>query len=159
MDPSQLGIVFEHLGCNPASHLVLSLLVSQLGSHRAAVPLWFDLGLLLGLSDAFDETLLGHSGLPSFITDMTLLVLLLISLVPLISHFLLPIWLLLNFIDSVLNHRKRLPHLKILHVLFIIKFVSKLEQLVNLIFFVKFGLLLCHCPRWLLWLRLFSLLL
>jgi hypothetical protein len=127
MDPSQLGVVFEHLGCNPAGHLVLGLLGSELSSHRATVPLRFELGLLLCLCDSFDETLLRHSRLPSFVTDMTLLVLLLISLVPLVSHLLLPVWLLLDFIDSVLDHGKRLPHFEILHVLFIIKFVSKLE--------------------------------
>lgn len=73
--------------------------------------------------------------------------LLLVCLIPFIRKFLLPIWLLLDLVNSVFYDSKSLSYFEIFHILFIIQFVCKLKQLVDFVFFVLIWLFLSHCPR------------
>ena len=49
----------------------------------------------------------------------------LVGLVPLISHLLLPIRFLLNFVDTVFDHGESLSDFEVFHVLLVIEFISK----------------------------------
>ena len=68
-------------------------------------------------------------------------------LVPLLCDIFLPVVVLLNFLDSILNDCQCLPYLVVLHVLFIIKIVCKFYEVFN--FFVSLVVLLLFgsCPR------------
>ena len=56
----------------------------------------------------------------------------LIRLVPLLGDLFLPVRLLRQLVHSILNDRQSLPHFIVLHVLLIVKFVHKFQQVVNL---------------------------
>lgn len=146
MDASQFLIVLQHFRRDFACHLVLRPLVSHFCIDRTAVPLRFVLSLSFCLSNSFDEALLRHSALPSFKGHVRLGFFLLVSLVPLVSQLLLPVRLLLNFIYSVFYHSKSLSYFKILHIFLIVQFVCEFQQLINLVFFFLFRLLLSDCP-------------
>ena len=66
--------------------------------------------------------------------------LLLVGLVPLLGHLLLPVRLLSELIDTVLDDGECLAHLVILHVLLIVKLVSKLKKVIDLSLFSLFEL-------------------
>jgi hypothetical protein len=49
----------------------------------------------------------------------------LIGLVPLISHLLLPIRFLLNFVDTVFDHGEGLSDFEVFHILLVVQFIGK----------------------------------
>lgn len=70
----------------------------------------------------------------------------LVLLVPLLRHLLLPVVVLLDLIDSILDDGQSLSDLIVLHVLFVVQVVCELNQLINLFFFLIFELFLAHGP-------------
>lgn len=67
-------------------------------------------------------------------------------LVPFLGHVVLPVDVLLDLVDAVLNNSERLSHLKVIHVLFIIELISELEQVVNLLLLLLLDILFGECP-------------
>lgn len=77
---------------------------------------------------------------------MRLSVLLLLSGIPLVNKLLFPALLVRNFSDPIFDNRQSLPNLVVLHVLFVVKLVSKLKQIINLLFLGVLLHLLRNCP-------------
>ena len=71
-------------------------------------------------------------------------------LVPLISDILFPVLILFDLVDSVLDDSEGLSDLVVLHVLFIVKVVGKLNKVIDFGLFLVFLLLWGHGPCWLL---------
>ena len=70
----------------------------------------------------------------------------LLHLISRVSDLFFPVRLSGNLIDAVFDDSQGLPHLIILHVLLIVKFVGEFEQLVDLSLFSIFLLTFCHGP-------------
>lgn len=89
-----------------------------------------------------EKLTLGHAFL--VLLDLVLLGL---SLVPLVSHLLLPVWLLLDVVDPVLNDSECLSDLEVLHILLIVQLIGKLKQLIDFLFLGVFLLFFGGSPR------------
>lgn len=69
-----------------------------------------------------------------------------IGLVPLLGDLFLPIWLLSNFCDAVLDDGKSLSDFIVLHVLLVVKFVCELKQFIDFCLLILFNLLFSLGP-------------
>ena len=69
-----------------------------------------------------------------------------VGLVPLLSHFLFPVGLLLDLLDAVLDNCKGLSDFKVFHVFLVVEFIGKFKQIVDFGLFVIFELLFSVGP-------------
>lgn len=77
-------------------------------------------------------------------------------LVPLLSDLVLPVRILLNLVDAVLNDGECLSHLKVVHVLLVVELVCELKEVVDLLLLLLLDVLLCQGPCRLLLLTLLA---
>jgi hypothetical protein len=73
--------------------------------------------------------------------------LLFVGLVPLSGDIFLPVRVLGNLIDTVLDNSESLSDLVVLHIFFVVQLVGEFKQLIDLSFLVIFDLLSSLCPR------------
>jgi len=151
---AQLRVVRKHLSCDLGCHAVLSFLVTSFRVNGSTVPVCL-FSFLLSLSHALRVALGRHArsiGLLGSLTSgvvLLLAALIFVSLVPLLSHFLLPVGFLLDLSDTILNHSQGLTNLEVLHVLLVIEFVRKFQQIVDVSFLLFLLLLRSSGPCWL----------
>lgn len=80
---------------------------------------------------------------------MSLSIFLLLSGIPLVNELFFPALLVRNFSDPIFDYCQSLPNLVVLHVLFVVKFVCELKQIINLLLLSVLLHLLRNCPSWL----------
>jgi len=73
---------------------------------------------------------------------------LVLSIVPFISHLFFPVGFLLNLLNSFFDDCKCCSNVKVFHVLFIIKLICEFKEIINFSFFSIFILFLSFGPCW-----------
>lgn len=150
VNASKFGIISKHFIGQAVSHTLLCghLIVR----FYRAVPLRSAL-LLYHLLHLGSQTSLGYTCLSRFkgsltntlciiiimmfLLRSTIICILIIvisiiigGIIPLLSYFSFPVLIFLNLLDSIFNNSQCLSHFKVVHEFLVIKFISKLQQII-----------------------------
>ena len=154
VNSSQFCIVTEHLTCEAYCNAVLSgLLIVTLSSW--AIPVRLGVAFLLNsLEYLRAETLFGCGSFWAVVCYCGSSIILRSPLItavsrdvtrfiPFLGNILLPVGILLDLVDSILDDRESLTDLKIIHILLVIKFISELKEVIDFLFFLLLHIFLC----------------